>query len=370
MAPKPAKRVTIKAPIKPTVPTTTSSIPLPFEPAPDALIPFLSTLSKSTVYITHIDSSPWWLKRRIFSIPVLLNISILGLLLWRASTQIPFYLLLLASIVNGNPNNTTIFYKKGAWSTVIWLVVKRAIVFLFDWLLVSVVAPWPWSFFLESTDSGGNPMRWRWFVGFRDEEVYVRASRGWGKQELVGETASKKGEESPFFKTRVLPALDKTRLREKTGYLLMDKDWDLDFAAMVRATGLVDRKEVALDALRKSVFVFVGDEEEGKWCVWDCWKLDEGSESLAREKIILFKDKLTAMGKENLFFKWVELVQYESSTPGGFTEERQIETAQKAKVMFEEQGVDFESFVREVGGLGGLPGMDQDDVNRPPQKKK
>lgn len=138
----------------------------------------------------------------------------------------------------------------------------------------------------------------------------------------------------------------------------MDKDYDLDFASMTKATELLDKKEIDMDLLRKSVFVWVGSEESGQWAVWDCWRLDEGSETDARKKIMLFKDKLTAMGKESLFFKWVELVQFESSAPGGFTQERQVATAEKAKKLFEEQGVDFDTFSREIGGLDGMPGME------------
>jgi hypothetical protein len=220
-----------------------------------------------------------------------------------------------------------------------------------------IIGPWPYSFFLESP---GNPVRWRLKAGFRDDEIYIRQSRGWGAKDLLGEaegSTGKAGADSPFFKTRILPAIDSGRLRAKTGYLLMDKDFDLDFAAMVRATELVDKKEISMDVLRKTVFAWVGSEEAGQWAMWDCWRLDEGSETEAREKIVLFKDRLTAMGKENLFFKWVELVQYESSAAGGFTQERQIATAEKAKKLFEEQGVDFDTFIKEIGGLDGMPGM-------------
>jgi len=90
--------------------------------------------------------------------------------------------------------------------------------------------------------------------------------------------------------------------------------------------------------------------------MWDCSQLDRGSESEARDKVILFKERLTEMGKENLFFKWVELIQYESNAPGGFTPERQVAAAEKVKKMFADQGVDFEDFSREIGGLDGMPG--------------
>ena len=64
------------------------------------------------------------------------------------------------------------------------------------------------------------------------------------------------------------------------------------------------------------------------------------------------------MGKENLFFRWVDLLQYETSRPGGFTEERQAETLGKAKQVFEEQGVDFDELWDEIGGPRGMPGME------------
>lgn len=69
------------------------------------------------------------------------------------------------------------------------------------------------------------------------------------------------------------------------------------------------------------------------------------------------KDKLTLMGKESLFFRWIEIVQYESGKPGDFDSKRQVETMEIIKREFERQGVDFEKLVQEVGGLDGTPGM-------------
>lgn len=238
---------------------------------------------------------------------------------------------------------------------------QRMLTFFIDYILIMVVAPWPYGFFLEAP---GNPVLWRWTVGFRDEEVYVRQSRGWGAKDLLGEaegSTGKAGEESPFFKTRILPAVDPQRLKEKTGYLLMDGDFDLDFYGMIAATKLLDKKDVAADLLKKCVLVYVGDKEkgEGLWAVWNCGVLDvsEPNEAEARDKVIAIKDKLTEMGKESLFFRWVELIQYESNAPGGFTQERQVAAADKVKKMFEEQGVDWDKFSAEIGGLEGVPGL-------------
>ncbi|KAF2473471.1 uncharacterized protein BDR25DRAFT_132312 [Lindgomyces ingoldianus] len=348
--PKPTKRAQKALP--------SPSVPSPFTPAPTELLPLLSTLSKDSVYIIHLDYHPSWFKRRIFLVPVGLNVTIVAVLLWRAYVQFPFYWELLLSFL-GNPNDTTIYFATTHWADILKTVAWRGLVFFFDWMLFRIVGPWPWTFFFESP---GNPVTWRFNVGFRDEEVYVRESRGWTAKDLLGEAegaTGKAGGDSPFFKTRILPALDGRRLREKTGYLLMDKGWDLDFAGMTTATSLLDKNELSSELLRKVVFVWVGPQESGQWAVWDCWKLDEGSETEARQKIMLFKDRLTAMGKEDLFFKWVELVQFESSASGGFTQERQVATAEKAKKLFEDQGIDFDTFINEIGGLGGMPGMEE-----------
>lgn len=43
--------------------------------------------------------------------------------------------------------------------------------------------------------------------------------------------------------------------------------------------------------------------------------------------------------------------------PEGFTQERQIAAAEKVKIMFQEQGVDWDKFSQEIGGLEGVPGL-------------
>ncbi|KAF2033719.1 hypothetical protein EK21DRAFT_58347 [Setomelanomma holmii] len=350
MPPKPKHRaIKEKAPKLP--------IPDPFVPAPTELSDLLSTFSRDTVYITHIDTHPAWFKKRIFTVPVILNLSIALILTWRAWSILPYYWAIMLSVL-GNQNDSTIYYAGTTWGQLSWSVFKRMLNFMLDFVLFRIVGPWPWSFFLETP---GNPVWWRIKIGFRDEEVYVRQSRGWGGEDLLGAaegSTGKAGAESPFFKTRILPAIEKERLREKTGYLLMDGDFDLDFYGMIAATQLLDRKTISPALLRKAVFVYVGDLKSpipnGQWAMWDCSKLDEGSDTEARNKLLLFKDKLTAMGKESVFFKWVELIQYESNAPGGFTPERQVEAAEKAKRMFEAEGVDWEEFSRDIGGMEGM----------------
>lgn len=138
---------------------------------------------------------------------------------------------------------------------------------------------------------------------------------------------------------------------------MLNKEWDLDWRLMILATKMVDKKEMALEDFRTTVLVH---SNVFGWVTFEA--LDaSGSvrEEDGRKKIMAFKDELTALGKENLFFRWIELIQYESSQPGGFGPERQLEATAKAKELFESQGVDFDKFWAKIGGMEGMPGMDQ-----------
>lgn len=67
------------------------------------------------------------------------------------------------------------------------------------------------------------------------------------------------------------------------------------------------------------------------------------------------QDRLASMGKEGLFFRMIELVQYEGSTPGGFSPERQQSTLEKVEKLFADNGVDFRGLLNEMGVE--LPGV-------------
>jgi hypothetical protein len=54
-----------------------------------------------------------------------------------------------------------------------------------------------------------------------------------------------------------------------------------------------------------------------------------------------------------------ELIQFESTQPGGFTPERQRSAMLQAKEMFENEGIEFSRFWQEVGGMEGLPGFEE-----------
>ncbi|QDS75572.1 hypothetical protein FKW77_005972 [Venturia effusa] len=341
---------------------TPSNIPAPFAPAPESFHPFLSTLDKSSVYITHIDRHPAFFKKQIFSVPVALNVTITLLLLWRAYVVVPQYFFLLLFLLGDKTTGTSLDGKSTTRKEMVWFVLERGVKFFLDYVLVTVVAKWPYTFFMEFPH---NPISWRWTTGFRDEEIVVRVSRAWDGGDLV--SGVKRGGESPFFKTKVLPALDHEFML-KTGYVMMNDSWDLDFGAMVNATKLVDKKELKLEDFDRRVFVWVptrSGSEEGEWAVWNektqeeqvlsvtsTSEFEEPEEaSEGRQKILQIQSKLQEMGKEDLFFRWVEMIQYESTRPGGFTKERQLEAGLKVQKLFEEHGVDFEKFEESIGGI-------------------
>ncbi|KAK8161573.1 hypothetical protein IWX90DRAFT_388349 [Phyllosticta citrichinensis] len=345
---------------KPPPPPATA--PPPFSQITPSLEAFVDTLDPTKIYITHIDTFPTDFKKQVFAIPAILNVLLVVVIVWRAYAAGPTYWeMVLAAL--GNETAASVTRETKTWGELATIASKRAAMFLFDYALLVGVGNWPLTFFVAPGQQE-SAASWRLRTGFREREVYVRASRGWGRDELLGDEAEAfESEDSPLFRTLILPAIERRFVQDKTGYVMMNDSWDLDYSAMVRATQLLDKKEIEEAPFRKSVWVYAGDGVG--WCVWEVHKLDEasnksnGAEDAGRRKIVAFKERLDALGKESLFFRWIEIVQFESSQPGGFTPERQQAAVKKAKELFDAQGIDFEKFVREVGGLNDLPGFDE-----------
>ena len=343
-----ARKASKPAP-NPSLPAPSPAHPAPFVPAPQAALPWLATLDRSFVYTTHIDRSPPPLKRTTFAVPVLLNLAFAALIAWRAAHALPFYASLARAALAGDVASIP-FLGGGhaSWRAFALGELRHFAVFLLDWALATVVAPWPVAFFVERP---ANPVSWRWAVRFRERELVVRVSRRWGAAELVG--GARKGEESPWWATRVLPAVAMERL-VKTGYLLMDKDWDLDFKAMIDGQAGIGKGWQESD-LNGKVWCF-----DGEWLMWDFGKelynaventmpkgpgeVSEAEEEEGKAMMARCHRKLAEMGKEDLFFRWVELLQFESTRPGGFTPERQAAAGDQIKALFREHDLDIEEF--------------------------
>lgn len=143
-------------------------------------------------------------------------------------------------------------------------------------------------------------------------------------------------------------------LNEKTGYLMMNNEWDLDWAAMVKATKLVDDRTIALDAFKLMV---VMHHEDYGWVSLDLKMQESAEDDARRTQVFAFRDALAAVGKEDLFYRWIEIVQFESTQPGGFGPEKQVQVAKQIRDLFSEQGIDFDEFWKQSVGSDGLAGM-------------
>jgi len=255
----------------------------------------------------------------------------------------------------GKQNETTIDTASMPLNDVIFEILRRAAIFIVDLILYVLIWPWPRDFFFGTAMA--NPIAWRWGVGFREKEIIVRRSRKW--TQTVGDFFKEDNEEgNQLLQENVRKAVEPMWMAEKTGYLMLNKEWDLDWRAMVQATKLVDRKTMDLSDFQTTIYAWHADYE---WMVIKTAKAGgSAKEEQGRQKIVAFKEALTALGKESLFFRWIELVQFESSGPEGFGPEQQKKAMVKAKELFEAQGIDFDAFWEKIGGMDGMPGMDQD----------
>jgi hypothetical protein len=325
----------------------TNALPRPFKPAPDSLEPFTKSLSPIYAYITHVDLKPRDFKRKIFLVPVAMNIAVTLLFAWRVSYIGPYYLQLIATAL-GFTNETTLVAADLSWSELSGTVLRRGFTFMLDLCLAIFVWPWPVEFVFAR---GGSPVKWRWAVGFRDKEIYVRRSRAW--YAALGDLVDN-DEARSLLLSQARIATSPMLQQQKTGYLTMNGEWDLDWGAMVSATRLVDEKTIALDAFRTLVLVHLKDHG---WVVADQRIEQNAAEEERRGQVFAFRDALAAVGKEDLFFRWIEMIQFEASQPGGFGPEKQAEAATRVRDLFQEQGIDFDAFWKETVGTEGLAGM-------------
>jgi len=329
--------------------STTDPPPKPFKPAPEALqTHFTKHLDTSHVYVAHIDKKPKELKRKVFLVPVAMNLAVSALFLWRAQHIVPYYYKLGQSAL-GHVNETTFDPAVHTWGEIGWELFARAASMLLDLVLFIFVWPWPVEFCAGRTH--GNPVRWRASVGFREEEIYIRRSREWDRDlDALVHRPEMKSTFLGVLRAATAPSL----IREKTGYLTMNGQWDLDWALMVKATQLVDKKDLPLDAFR--CVVLFHDKTHG-WLSLDMLGGENAVAEERRRQVFAFRDALVALDKEQLFFRWIEIVQFESTRPGGFGPDKQVEVAAKIREMFAKENVDFDELWKESVGADGIVGM-------------
>lgn len=211
---------------------------------------------------------------------------------------------------------------------------------------------------------------WRWKIGYKAREVVVRKSRRWATEktflvenntndkEAVRLGEGKMGEQ--VYRERVLPGIDAGWVGGRTGMSMLDRNWDLWYQGMVDAHRLIEKGQIKIEDF-SSRMVIVHEAKRGGWLVWKCDDYDDkdGDVNARAEKILRIKAKLESMGKEDLFWRWAELVQFETeskndSTARGGMEER---LRRKGREVFAAQGVDFDEFWKGVGGLEDMAGL-------------
>ncbi|KAK6702684.1 hypothetical protein SNK04_012587 [Fusarium graminearum] len=245
----------------------------------------------------------------------------------------------------GHENETTWDTVDSTWSQIALEIGKRAGTMLIDFILFIFVWPWPVEF--VAGQARGNPCQWRWQVGFREQEIYVRRSREWDQAltDILEDADSKKSLVS-YVDNATSPILQE----QKTGYLLMNAYWDLDWARMVIAHRLVDKKELALEAFKSVVLVH---HDAYGWMSYDVRGSGASGEDERRRQVFAFRDALTKLGKENLFYRWVEIVQFEATQPGGFGPKEQEAAAKRIRELFEKEDIDFDDLWKK--SISSLP---------------
>lgn len=343
------KRVSKTGASKPPKHSDSSAPPAPFKLPPDVLKPFIEGLDPKNIYVTHIDSKPVDHKRKIFSIPVLMNIGVVALFIWRMYYAVPWYSKLVV-LGLGYQNELYFDLSGSSWSTLGYEVGKRGGIMFFDFLCFIFVWPWPVEFTLAQEH--GNPTQWRWAIGFREKEIYVRRSREWEKmlKDIFKDDDSRK-----ILLAYVHEATSPLLQEQKTGYLLMNGKWDLDWEAMIYAHQMVDKKDAAMEAFKNVVLLHHRDYG---WLTYDIRASAAANEDEKRRQVFAFRDALTSMGKDQLFYRWIEIVQFEATQPGGFGKEKQEVAAKQIRALFEEEGVDFDELWKETVGTDGITGLE------------
>ena len=166
------------------------------------------------------------------------------------------------------------------------------------------------------------------------------------------------------MRERIAPAIDSEWMRERTGFMMMGRDYDLDLPAMLDAEQMIKKGDAKYDDFAKAIFIYL---DGAGWCMWRIEEAQtagtqkpDDEEQEARRRMELFRERVMALGKEHLFYRWIELIQFESQQPGGLTPARQEELVGKARDRFSKEGIDFDSLFSSVGGVDGFPGLGSD----------
>ena len=307
------------------------------------------------------------MRKQAFLVPVVLNLIIVAGLCWRVYYAVPLYLEQLITIM-GYDTRFTVNTKTTGWEELLKTLGYRTMFLSIDYALFGLLGRWPWEFVLgDKYGRYTGPCGWKWNVGFsRQKEPVVRRGRKWDapiyqsemERRLQGkpDTTWTKEEELAAF-TKCSDALSKHNTA-KNALSLLDKDWDLDYSAMVDVTELIDVAKLSHADVDHVVLV----PWHQKWYSWYPHKPANADGSISAmtgkdEKLELFKKNLIDLNAEDVFYRFVELLQYESSQTGGFTKAKKKEAEEELRKMLRARNKDDVAFFASIGGTGGIPGL-------------
>ena len=283
--------------------------PKPFAVPSAALEHFTEKLDKKHIYILSLDTQSPAFKKNVFLIPIMTNTLLIIIMLYRIYNVIPYYFAMASGVSEWTSASLTFP-----------IIMVRFFNFALDYFLYAVVLPWPKEFLVGKSEDisksrYASAVTWRIAVPFQDTEITGRKSRSWDERVLLKDYDVVSTVDCPpreIFDTEVRQATSSEYMggamggKARTGYALMDRAWDLDWEAMTFAHELVAAEQCAFSDFRLKVLIH---SETYGWCVWD--EGQEGGESMEgeRDKIVRFKNVWNGMGRESMFFKWIEVVQ-------------------------------------------------------------
>ncbi|KAL8679464.1 MAG: hypothetical protein Q9186_004240 [Xanthomendoza sp. 1 TL-2023] len=382
-----------------TTTTTTTSPPLFQPPTSTALSTLLSTFPTPHIYILTLDPTPPSHRLQLFLPLLLFNTLLIALLAWRITTILPTYLSLFTSTPSTDSPKD-----------LIWVIMQRMSMFFIDGIIFGrYIAEWPWEFFVGRRL--GSCFGWRYTLGFfpaeEEREVVVRRSRRWADEasvrselllsssssslacdeDVVG-VAGTMEQENPQAtsindgNTILSNAIGETHLKSKNALLLTNKHWSLYFRGMLHAHSLLHPPQfnnICADLANGPIICIFKDDDnanadeddKGQWFInrprehhHTRLRKKEANDDDGGKKLRAFKDLLTAMGREGLFFRWVEVMQYESHS-SSFEQRREKDgeesyrtrVVKASRELFAGQGVSWDEVIDGIGGVDGLFGM-------------
>ena len=372
---KGSKKSKPKSAIIATATTASSKVfnapPEPFKPVSSNLYPLTECMPEDHVIVVHPEKTPAALRKQTFVVPVLLNSVLLIVLCHRIFYAVPIYLEQIITIM-GFETAYTVHPKELPWADLLSVLGSRTMLLSFDYVLFGLLGRWPLEFLMGNKHGRYvGCAAWKWNIGFeRKTEIIVRRGRKWDtslfesdvhrlKQGLPGKSWSKEEELSVYNKATT--ALDRLTT-SKSALSLLDKNWDLDYKAMVDATDFFDERKLSIDDIDHVVLVCWG----GRWYFWYPHKSTASNEldkNVQQQDVKLekFKKVLTDHKCDDVFYRWIEIVQYETAQPGGFTVLKKKEAEQELRKLLTRRKQDSDQIFNAVGGVHEIPGLAQHD---------